>query len=59
MKPARRPDVRAWVRGATAIEYGLIAALMTVVMLVGLGQFGNSAVSMYGNLTNRIVSAGR
>jgi pilus assembly protein Flp/PilA len=59
MKTAPRTPVRAGQRGATAIEYGLIAALMTIVMLVGLGQFGNSAVSMYGNLTNRIVSAGR
>lgn len=50
---------RRMSRGATAIEYGLIAALTTVVMLAGLGQFSNSAVGMYTNLTNRIVSAGR
>ncbi|GHA26762.1 hypothetical protein GCM10007989_23220 [Devosia pacifica] len=33
--------------GATAIEYGLIAALVTLVMLVGLTVFGNSMNALY------------
>lgn len=52
---ARRP-LRS-IRGATAIEYGLIASLVVVVMLVNLTAFGNSATGMFNNIANRFVSA--
>ena len=33
--------------GATAIEYGLIAALIAVAVIGGVGQLGNSANSTF------------
>ncbi|GBF58109.1 hypothetical protein PbB2_01780 [Candidatus Phycosocius bacilliformis] len=44
-------------RGATAIEYGLIAAFMTVVMIVGLRHVGTSSDGMYANVTSNILAA--
>ena len=37
-------------RGATAIEYGLIAALIVVVLIVSLGQLGGGANGMWTNI---------
>jgi pilus assembly protein Flp/PilA len=37
-------------RGATAIEYGLIASLIIVAMIGGLGMLGGSAGAMWGKL---------
>ena len=34
-------------RGATAIEYGLIAALIVVAMVGGLSQLGGGAMGMW------------
>lgn len=34
-------------RGATALEYGLICALIVVVMLAGLSALGGSNGAMY------------
>ena len=33
--------------GATAIEYGLIMALVSTVIVVGISNFGGSMTSMY------------
>jgi pilus assembly protein Flp/PilA len=44
-------------RGATAIEYGLIAALVAVGMLVGLKALGTGNASSWGNTSNSIVNA--
>lgn len=44
-------------RGATAIEYGLIAALMVLVMIPALQSLGGSANSMYGEITDKVVGA--
>jgi pilus assembly protein Flp/PilA len=42
--------------GATAIEYGLIAALIAVVIITTLGTLGNNLKNVFnkvaGNLTN-------
>jgi len=37
-------------RGATAIEYGLIAALIVVAMMGGLAALGGGAGGMWTNL---------
>jgi len=42
--------LRADTRGATAIEYGLIASLIIVAMLGGLSMLGGSASGMWGKL---------
>jgi pilus assembly protein Flp/PilA len=42
--------LRADTRGATAIEYGLIAALIVVAMMAGLASLGGGAGGMWTNL---------
>ena len=37
-------------RGATAIEYGLLAALMAVVIMGGVAALGGETGSLYGVL---------
>ena len=37
-------------RGATAIEYGLIAALIVIGMMSGLQTLGGGSGQMWGNL---------
>ena len=44
-------------RGATAIEYGLIGALMVIVMIPGRQMVGGNTNSMYDRVTNQIVAA--
>jgi pilus assembly protein Flp/PilA len=39
-------------RGATAIEYGLIAALIVIAMMGGLKTLGGGANGMWGKLSN-------
>ena len=38
-------------RGATAIEYGLIIALIAVAMMGGLSKLGGGSNGMWGNLS--------
>ena len=44
--------LRADVRGATAIEYGLIAALIVIAMMAGLQSLGGGVGGMWGKLAN-------
>jgi len=41
-------------RGATAIEYGLIASLIIVAMMGGLSLLGGSTGAMWGKLKDTI-----
>ena len=43
--------------GATAIEYGLIAALVGVALIVGAGNLGNSINDKFANVAERIDGA--
>lgn len=45
-------------RGATAIEYGLIAALIVLAMMAGLSQLGGGAGGMWTTLSNKVSAAG-
>ena len=45
-------------RGATAIEYGLIAALIVISMMAGLSTLGGGANGMWGKLSNKITTTG-
>jgi pilus assembly protein Flp/PilA len=40
--------------GATAIEYGLIAALIVVAMMGGLSALGGGANGMWGKVTSNV-----
>ncbi len=41
-------------RGATAIEYGLIAALLAVVIAGAVGALGTKLYGTFGNITNAL-----
>lgn len=40
--------------GATAVEYGLIAALISVALIAGLGGFGNTLNGFLVSISNAI-----
>jgi pilus assembly protein Flp/PilA len=44
--------------GATAIEYGLIGALVSVAIVVGVGALGSSLKVMYEALAAKVIGAG-
>jgi pilus assembly protein Flp/PilA len=44
-------------RGATAIEYGLIAALVAVGALAGMSALGGGLGSSWGNTANKVTTA--
>jgi pilus assembly protein Flp/PilA len=44
-------------RGATAIEYGLIAALIIIAMMGGLQALGGGANGMWGRISSNVTSA--
>lgn len=43
-------------RGATAVEYGLILALVFLAMVAGIQSFGSSATSMWSNIETAVVA---
>lgn len=43
--------------GATAIEYGLIAALVSVAAIAALGSLGNSLGVMFNRVANELGDA--
>lgn len=44
--------------GATAVEYGLIAAIMSVALLLGFADFSTSLRAVLDTITAAITSAG-
>jgi pilus assembly protein Flp/PilA len=44
-------------RGATAIEYGLIAALIVIAMMGGLAKLGGGAGGMWTKINNAVQSS--
>jgi pilus assembly protein Flp/PilA len=43
--------------GATAIEYGLIAALIAVGAIAGFQTFGGSLTNMWGKVSNSVATS--
>ena len=43
--------------GATAVEYGLLASLISVAMIVGLGGFSDSLLSVLETISTAITGA--
>jgi len=43
--------------GATAIEYGLIAALISVALIAGASSLGNSLSNTFTNISTTLASA--
>ena len=44
-------------RGATAIEYGLVVALISLALVAGIGSMHNSLENMFINLGTKFDSA--
>jgi pilus assembly protein Flp/PilA len=44
--------------GATAIEYGLIGALVSVAIIVGAGALGSNLKIMYDAIAAKVIGAG-
>jgi len=49
--------IRTDNRGATAIEYGLICALIVMAMMVSLGGLGGGVAGKWGTMANNISNA--
>ena len=41
-------------KGATAIEYGLIAALIAVAAITAMGSLGNNLSNTFNNVSNEL-----
>lgn len=44
-------------RGASAVEYGLIAALIVLAMIASFKELANTTVNMWGNTNAKIANA--
>jgi len=44
-------------RGATAIEYGLILALVVLALVAGLSALANSTTGLWGNVDTKVAAA--
>lgn len=44
-------------RGATAVEYGLILAMIFLAMIGALSMFGATAIEMWDHIANEVTSA--
>jgi len=45
------------VRGATAIEYGLIIALIVIAIVLAISSVGGGTSGIWGNMTNKVSNA--
>ena len=58
-KTITRTIARAWhdARGATAMEYGLIIALVVLALIAGLTGLANATAGMWGNVNDKVATA--
>ncbi len=49
--------LRSDKRGATVIEYGLIASLIIVAIMVSLSNLGGGSNGMWGKLDNKVADS--
>jgi pilus assembly protein Flp/PilA len=45
------------VRGATALEYGLIVALIVIAIVIAISNVGGGTSGIWGNMTNKVSNA--
>ena len=45
------------ISGATAVEYGLILALVFLAMLAAVQNFGNASVGMWNHIADKVKTA--
>ncbi len=48
--------VRMGRRGVTAVEYGIMAAMITTVLVTAMTTFGDSLTTCFGNITAHITA---
>jgi len=54
---------RRWIkligseRGATALEYGLIIALIVIAIVIAISSVGGGTQGIWGNMTNKVSNA--
>ena len=53
-----RKGLKQCDRGATAIEYGLILALIAVTIIGALSMTATKTINMWSNVSNAVVNAG-
>lgn len=46
-------------RGATALEYGFILALIVIAIMASLSSVADATVGMWGNVSNNVQAASR
>ena len=46
-------------QGATTIEYGFILALVVLALMVALTSFAHTSVDIWGNVSNKVINAGK
>lgn len=51
----RAPNLLRDDRGATAVEYGLIVALVVLAMLVALFQLASTTINMWDGIADRVI----
>jgi pilus assembly protein Flp/PilA len=44
-------------RGATAVEYGFIIALVVIAMMVALMDLADTTTNMWGNINSKVTNA--
>jgi pilus assembly protein Flp/PilA len=47
------------ISGATAVEYGLILALIFLAMVAAVQNFGNVTIAMWNNVSDKMQNAGK
>ena len=50
-------DLRRDSRGATAVEYGLIVALIVIVMVAALKQVASANTDVWGKVSTKVIGA--
>lgn len=53
-RPRRQAALLSCSRGATAIEYGLIMALLTLAIIGSITLVANKTTNMWGNVANAV-----
>ena len=54
MRKLQQSGLASCQRGATAVEYGLICAMIVLAMLVALQAVATKTSTMWGNVANRV-----
>ena len=44
-------------KAATAVEYGLIVALIVLAMMAGLGQFAGTTINMWNEVESKVAAS--